>query len=143
VGAAGNARLLNADAFDSEDVINLPAGQTAWRASDPNALPDLFREHLRMAKCMGPRLYRRSAGQRHVVFRSLRDAGITWSIVRGDDVVRVQRRAGHKLIGTTQRYIVEAENRGATFGTPFAPLPAALVGSAQRFGETAEKEASL
>jgi hypothetical protein len=48
------------------------------------------------------------------VFRSLRDAGITWSIVRGDDVVRVQRRAGHKLIGTTQRYIVEAENRGAS-----------------------------
>ena len=47
--------------------------------------------------------------------RSWRDAGITWSIVRGDDVVKVQRRAGHKLIGTTMRYIVEAENRGATF----------------------------
>jgi integrase len=110
--------------------------------TDPNALPDLFREHLITAKCTRPRLYRQSAAERRVVFRSLRDAGITWSIVRGDDIVRVQRRAGHKLIGTTQRYIVEAENRGATFGTPFASLPAALVGSAQRFGETVEKEAS-
>jgi hypothetical protein len=34
---------------------------------------------------------------------------------------------GHKLIGTTQHYIVEAENRGATFGTPFPPLPACLL----------------
>lgn len=32
--------------------------------------------------------------------------------MRGDDVVKVQRRAGHKLIATTMRYIVEAENRG-------------------------------
>ncbi|HXN33960.1 MAG TPA: hypothetical protein VN894_18965 [Polyangiaceae bacterium] len=70
------------------------------------------------------------SAQRRVQFRSWRDAGITWSIVAGIDVLKVQRRAGHKLISTTQRYIIEAENRGATFGEPFPELPAALVGNA-------------
>jgi hypothetical protein len=54
------------------------------------------------------------------------------AIVRGDDFVKVQRRAGHKLIATTQRYIVEAENRGATFGVPFPPLPASLLGPSSK-----------
>jgi integrase len=88
---------------------------------------EFTRQHFEHAKCVRPRLYARGSAERRLVFRSWRDAGITWSIVRGDDVVRVQRRAGHKLIATTMRYVVEAENRGATFGVPFPPLPPALL----------------
>jgi len=71
------------------------------------------------------------AGEQQPTQAAWRDAGITWSIIRGDDIVKVQRRAGHKLIATTQRYIVEAENRGATFGTPFPPLPDRLVSASK------------
>jgi integrase len=97
-------------------------------AFNNNKLAILMRRHFTLAKCNRARLAVRSTAELRLRFRSWRDAGITWSIVRGDDIVKVQRRAGHKLISTTQRYIVEAENRGATFGTPFPPLPACLVG---------------
>jgi integrase len=86
------------------------------------------RKHFEAAGCVRPRLTARSSAERRLVFRSWRDAGITWSIVRGDDVVKVQRRAGHRLIATTMLYTVEAENRGAMFGVPFPPLPPSLLG---------------
>lgn len=98
----------------------------------------------------GPR-HSRGSHRRRGCDRSIRDercgcvgsasdpganAGITWAIVRGDDVVKVQRRAGHRLIATTMRYIVEAENAGAAFGVPFPPLPASLVGAHGEIVET-------
>jgi integrase len=88
----------------------------------------LTREHFEIAGCTRSSLYNKNRRRWDLIFRSWRDAGVTWSIVRGDDVVKVQRRAGHKLIATTMRYIVEAENRGASFGSPFPTLPEALVG---------------
>jgi integrase len=97
----------------------------------PDDVAQHTREHFAVAGCARPRLTARSTVERHLVFRSWRDAGITWSIVRGDDVVKVQRRAGHKLIATTMRYIVEAENTGATFGVPFPPLPACLLAASK------------
>jgi integrase len=99
----------------------------ALAQADDHDLGVTTREHFEAAGCKRPRLVKNTKTERHVVFRSWRDAGITWAIVRGDDVIKVQRRAGHKLIATTQRYIVEAENRGATFGVPFGPLPASLL----------------
>src|ERR1019366_5820431 len=95
--------------------------------TNPDDLAEFTRQHFEHARCARERLYARGSAERRLVFRSWRDAGITWSIVRGDDIVRVQRRAGHKLIAITMRYVVEAENRGATFGVPFPPLPAALL----------------
>jgi hypothetical protein len=97
-------------------------------ATNPDKLAILTRAHFAKAGCIRARLTAKSAAERHLVFRSWRDAGITWSIVRGDDVVRVQRRAGHRLIATTMRYVVEAENTGATFGVPFPQLPDCLLG---------------
>jgi hypothetical protein len=94
-------------------------------------LGEITRRHFAAAECRRPRLYKRSKCERHIVFRSWRDAGITWAIVRGDDIVKVQRRAGHKRLETTMRYVVEAENRGATFGTPFPRLPASLLESSK------------
>ena len=100
----------------------------ALSTANPNKLAIIMRKHFEVAKCERPRLTVRTSAELRLRFRSWRDAGITWSIIRGDDVVKVQRRAGHKLIATTMRYIVEAENRGATFGVPFPPLPASLFG---------------
>ncbi|MDE2104563.1 MAG: tyrosine-type recombinase/integrase [Patescibacteria group bacterium] len=104
--------------------------------ANANKLAIIMRQHFELAGCVRERLNARSNAELRLRFRSWRDAGITWSIVRGDDVVKVQRRAGHKLIATTMRYIVEAENRGATFGTPFPPLPVSLLGA------TASKQSS-
>ena len=95
--------------------------------ANANKVAIIMHQHFALAGCVRARLTARSNVQLRLRFRSWRDAGVTWSIVRGDDVVKVQRRAGHKLIATTMRYVVEAENRGATFGTPFPPLPASLV----------------
>ncbi len=99
--------------------------------ANANKVAIIMRRHFELAGCVRARLTARSNAELRLRFRSWRDAGITWSIVRGDDVVKVQRRAGHKLIATTMRYVVEAENRGATFGTPFAPLPACLGSSSK------------
>ncbi|HEY3818378.1 MAG TPA: tyrosine-type recombinase/integrase [Polyangiaceae bacterium] len=96
--------------------------------ANANKVAIVMREHFALAGCERARLTTRSNAELRLRFRSWRDAGITWSIVRGDDVVKVQRRAGHKLIGTTLRYVVESENRGATFGEPFPPLPACMLG---------------
>lgn len=64
--------------------------------------------------------------RKHLTFHDLRATGITWMAVRGDDALRIQHRAGHKDLSTTQGYIREAENAGQGFGTPFPPLPPAL-----------------
>jgi integrase len=98
--------------------------------SNDHKLPIRMRRHFDLAQCHRPRLPARSNAELRLRFRSWRDAGITWAIIRCDGIEKVQRRAGHKLISTTQRYIVEAENRGASFGVPFpelARLPARIV----------------
>ena len=110
----------------------------ALAGADDNKLAIIMRQHFALAKCERPRLIASSAAELRLRFRSWRDAGITWAIVRGDDLVKVQRRAGHRLIATTMRYIVEAENAGAAFGIPFPPLPAALVGEPVSRGEILE-----
>ncbi len=43
--------------------------------------------------------------------------------VRGDDFMRIQWRAGHSQLSTTQRYIDAARKVSGSFGTPFPPLP--------------------
>src|ERR1019366_6178193 len=50
-------------------------------------------------------------------------AGITWAAASGDDALRIMQRAGHSSFSTTQIYIREAENLGASFGRVFPPLP--------------------
>ena len=104
----------------------------ALSTADDNKLAIIMRKHFELAGCVRGRLTVRNTRELRLRFRSWRDAGCTWAIVRGDDVVKVQRRAGHKLIATTMKYVVEAENTGATFGTPFPPLPACLLDASKR-----------
>jgi integrase len=62
-----------------------------------------------------------------LTFHDLRATGMTWRAVRGDDPLKIQRAVGHRSLGTTQRYIREAEVIGRDIGQPFPPLPAALL----------------
>ncbi len=64
-------------------------------------------------------------------FHDLRATGISWMAVRGDNALKIQRRAGHKDLVTTQGYIRTAEDNRAGFGDVFPKLPAALLGEAE------------
>lgn len=63
-----------------------------------------------------------------ITFHDLRATGITWMAIRGDDPLKIQRRAGHRDLETTQRYIRLAEDIRNGFGAPFPPLPRVLTG---------------
>jgi len=97
---------------------------------EQQGLADIMREHFELAGCSKERVERfklDTVSDLPLRFRSWRDAGCTWAIVDGLDVMKVRQRAGHKSITTTMKYVVEAENRSAAFGVPFPPLPASLL----------------
>jgi len=70
-------------------------------------------------------LHHKTPTTRPIRFHDLRATGLTWMAVRGDDAIKIQRRAGHKDLETTLKYIRLAEdlNPGA-FGDVFPKLPA-------------------
>jgi hypothetical protein len=76
---------------------------------------------------------------RAITFHDLRATGITWMAARGDEHLRIKQRAGHATFSTTEGYIREAENLGASFGTFFPALPD-LSG---RFGSDPNRSADL
>ncbi|MEI8256504.1 MAG: tyrosine-type recombinase/integrase [Deltaproteobacteria bacterium] len=71
-------------------------------------------------------LYTSTATRRAMRFHDLRSTGITWCAIRGDDPLKIQRRAGHTSLETTQEYIREAEVNREGFGEVFPPLPASV-----------------
>ena len=58
-----------------------------------------------------------------MTFHDLRATGITWCAARGDEPLRIKQRAGHATFSTTEGYIREAENLGASFGDLFPSCP--------------------
>lgn len=64
-------------------------------------------------------------------FHHLRDTGLCWMAIRGDDPLRIQWRGGHTDFKTTQRYIAQgrmlADGGGFRSCAPFPPLPASLI----------------
>ncbi len=76
-----------------------------------------------------------------MTFHDLRSTGITWCAVRGDEPLRIKQRAGHATFSTTEGYIREAENlRETNFGTPFPPLPDALLEADPEGGELSQRD---
>jgi len=63
-------------------------------------------------------------------WHDLRATCATWAAVRGDEPLKIMHRLGHRQVGTTMLYVREAEQLREGFGTPFPPLPAALLGGA-------------
>jgi hypothetical protein len=89
-----------------------------------------LREHLHRAGITREELFADDETRAPLTLHDLRATGITWCAVRGADPIKIQRRAGHTDLATTQRYIREAENIDARFGVPFPILPASVVGAA-------------
>lgn len=94
----------------------------------------------------GLRRYRKKAGverselheptptTRPIRFHDARSTGITWMAVRGDDAFEIQRRAGHRKIETTDRYVRLAEAVSSdAFGSVFSSLPGFVRGFVRSF----------
>lgn len=64
-------------------------------------------------------------------FHHLRDTGLCWMAIRGDDPLRIQWRGGHTDFKTTQRYIAQgrmlADGGAFRANPPFPALPAAII----------------
>lgn len=89
-----------------------------------------LREALTVAGITRADLFTDDATRKPLTFHDLRSTGITFAAIRGDDPLKIQRRAGHKMFDTTAGYIREAENLTVGFGEPFPALPAELIGGA-------------
>ena len=111
---------------------------------------ELLRDDLKTAKVDRDDLFVEGDDARsRIVFHTLRDTGLTWMAVRGDDPLKIQWRGGHTDFETTQGYIAQAKHLAAGFGTPFPPLPASLyqakeqarISTLEPFAATARRDA--
>lgn len=98
----------------------------AWVPAQREAAK-MLRRALQEAGVRREALFADDAHRAPVTFHDLRATGITWCAVRGDEVLRLQQRAGHEDVATTQGYVREAENLRAHYGAVFAPLPPVLL----------------
>jgi integrase len=85
------------------------------------------RAHLIAAGATRTALHETTLATARASFRSWRDSGLTWLAMRGLDIARIMRRAGHADIGTTIGYVKLAEDLDGRLGVPFGPLPHGLV----------------
>lgn len=86
-----------------------------------------LRRHLTRAGVDRQELHDGAATTKPMTFHDLRATGITWEAVAGTDALRIQQRAGHASLATTQVYLRLAEAVGIEgFGSPFPPLPESL-----------------
>ena len=102
---------------DAAPVCHLESKGHGWR----------LRPHLEAAGVTRAALHTHGPSERPLTFHDLRATGLTWLALRGDDPLRIQRRAGHSTFATTQGYLREAEVLGSGVGDPFPPLPVALL----------------
>ncbi len=86
-----------------------------------------LRDALTTAGITRAELFADDETRKHITWHDLRATGITWMAVRGDDPLKIQRRAGHKDLSTTQGYLREVESFVDGFGSPFPPLPASVL----------------
>ena len=90
-------------------------------------LASTLRTHLKRAGVTRSDLHEDGRTTKRLTFYDLRATGITWEILAGTEHTRVMQRAGHERFETTLGYIREADTLGENVGTPFPPLPSALV----------------
>jgi hypothetical protein len=112
-------RAMKAKADPDARVIRMVCGQSLAR---------ILRRYLTFAGVTRPELFVDDETRKPMTFHDLRATGITWMAIRGDDPLKIMRRAGHANFGTTQRYVREAEQLAGRFEAVFPPLPASLLG---------------
>ncbi len=98
-------------------------GRVVAAMPSPGMLSRKLKHYLAKAGVKRAELFAADATRKAITFHDLRATGITWMAARGDDPLRVKQRAGHSSFSTTEGYIREAENLGASFGRVFPPLP--------------------
>ena len=98
-------------------------GRVVAKMPSPGMLSRKLKHYLGKAGVKRAELFSGDATRKAITFHDLRATGITWMAARGDDPLRIKQRAGHASFGTTEGYIREAENLGASFGKVFPPLP--------------------
>jgi len=89
----------------------------------PGMLSRKLKHYLAKAGVTRSELFATDATRKAITFHDLRATGITWMTARGDDPLRIKQRAGHATLSTTEGYIRQAENLGASFGAVFPALP--------------------
>jgi integrase len=104
-------------------------GELVIRMPSERALARALRRWLMRADVKRTELHEDAPTRKSIIFHDLRATGLTWMAVRGDDPLKIQRRAGHEDFQTTQGYIREAEAIREGFGVVFPELPASLLGS--------------
>jgi len=88
------------------------------------ALSRALRRWLRRSGVTRDALHEDTPTSKAMTFHDLRATGITWAAIRGDDALKIQKRAGHTDPNTTQIYIREAEIRRTVPSTACRTLPA-------------------
>lgn len=86
-----------------------------------------LRQYLEWAGITRAELLAGDKTRKAITFHDLRATGITWMAIRGDEPIKIMRRAGHENMTTTMGYVREAENLVTPIGEPFPPLPDAVV----------------
>lgn len=94
-----------------------------------------LRQYLKWAGVTRAELHAGDKTRKQLTFHDLRATGITWMALRGDEPLKIMRRAGHEDIATTMGYVREAENLTTTLGTPFPGLPPDLCQSSAESSE--------
>ncbi|WP_437603965.1 site-specific integrase [Sorangium sp. So ce590] len=117
---------LNPLAFELGGVRRVAVADAAVEQVRPDASP---------AALGRAELFANDATRKQLTFHDLRATGITWMALRGDEPIKIMRRAGHEDIATTMGYVREAENLMHPVGEPFPPLPAALLVSSAESSE--------
>ncbi len=85
-----------------------------------------LRQYLKWSGVDRAELHANDKTRKQITFHDLRATGLTWMAIRGDEPIKIMRRAGHEDIATTMGYVREAENLVHTVGPSdvFPPLPA-------------------
>ena len=82
-----------------------------------------LRDYLKRAGITRAELFANDATRKQITFYDLRATGITFMALRGDEPLRIMKRAGHVEFDTTLGYIREAETVGTTELSAFPALP--------------------
>lgn len=94
-----------------------------------------LRQYLKWSDVTRAELHAGDKTRKQITFHDLRATGITWMALRGDEPIKIMRRAGHEDIATTMGYVREAENLTTMLGAPFPALPPALCESSAESSE--------
>ena len=94
-----------------------------------------LRQYLKWSGVKRAELFANDATRKQLTFHGLRAMGVTWMAIRGDEPIKIMRRAGHEDFATTTGYVREAENLVYPLGDVFPPLPPALLESSAESSE--------